>query len=114
MNARRRRRQLRIDRARERVDKLGPTRIIEPQRRPALTAKAPFAARQPACRMFRILDPRAIKAQMLVALDRQRLRVGAEVDRIAPAALLRSEEHTSELQSLMRISYAVFFLKNKH
>src|SRR3546814_17924951 len=33
MNARRRRRQLRIDRARERVDKLGPTRSIEPQRR---------------------------------------------------------------------------------
>src|SRR3546814_9624415 len=27
--------------------------------------------------------------------------------------LLRSEEHTSELQSLMRISYAVFYLKNK-
>src|SRR3546814_8717012 len=26
----------------------------------------------------------------------------------------RSEEHTSELQSLIRISYAVFFLKNKH
>src|SRR3546814_3748520 len=26
---------------------------------------------------------------------------------------LRSEEHTSELQSLMRISYAVFFLKQK-
>src|SRR3546814_2432883 len=26
-------------------------------------------------------------------------------------ALLRSEEHTSELQSLMRISYAVFCLK---
>src|SRR3546814_9987285 len=26
---------------------------------------------------------------------------------------LRSEEHTSELQSLMRISYAVFCLKNK-
>src|SRR3546814_9036874 len=27
--------------------------------------------------------------------------------------LWRSEEHTSELQSLMRISYAVFFLKKK-
>src|SRR3546814_4904350 len=26
---------------------------------------------------------------------------------------LRSEEHTSELQSIMRISYAVFCLKNK-
>src|SRR3546814_10193300 len=29
------------------------------------------------------------------------------------AALQRSEEHTSELQSLMRISYAVFCLKKK-
>src|SRR3546814_2289268 len=27
---------------------------------------------------------------------------------------VRSEEHTSELQSLMRISYAVFCLKKKH
>src|SRR3546814_8654457 len=33
----------------------------------------------------------------------------------ANEAVLRSEEHTSELQSLMRISYAVFFLtKKKH
>src|SRR3546814_4387553 len=29
-------------------------------------------------------------------------------------ARIRSEEHTSELQSLMRISYAVFCLKNKN
>src|SRR3546814_9263755 len=30
-------------------------------------------------------------------------------------SVMRSEEHTSELQSLMRISYAVFcFNKNKH
>src|SRR3546814_9476904 len=29
------------------------------------------------------------------------------------AGLFRSEEHTSELQSLMRISYAVFCLKKK-
>src|SRR3546814_1763117 len=28
------------------------------------------------------------------------------------AGIIRSEEHTSELQSLMRISYAVFCLKN--
>src|SRR3546814_3294808 len=31
----------------------------------------------------------------------------------AIATTLRSEEHTSELQSLMRISYAVFCLKKK-
>src|SRR3546814_7561266 len=30
------------------------------------------------------------------------------------AGIARSEEHTSELQSLMRISYAVFCLKKKH
>src|SRR3546814_3236190 len=34
-------------------------------------------------------------------------------DKLA-ANLGRSEEHTSELQSLMRISYAVFFLKKKN
>src|SRR3546814_1793180 len=34
---------------------------------------------------------------------------------LGPAELLeRSEEHTSELQSLMRISYAVFCLKKKN
>src|SRR3546814_2107184 len=31
-----------------------------------------------------------------------------------PAGIERSEEHTSELQSLMRISYAVFCLKKKN
>src|SRR3546814_3429735 len=30
------------------------------------------------------------------------------------SATIRSEEHTSELQSLMRISYAVFCLKKKN
>src|SRR3546814_6113285 len=40
---------------------------------------------------------------------------GAEigVHQQGPDAGLRSEEHTSELQSLMRISYAVFCLKKK-
>src|SRR3546814_3348867 len=32
---------------------------------------------------------------------------------LALRVAVRSEEHTSELQSLMRISYAVFCLKNK-
>src|SRR3546814_12221252 len=34
-------------------------------------------------------------------------------DWAGPAMPVRSEEHTSELQSLMRISYAVFCLKKK-
>src|SRR3546814_4153638 len=49
-----------------------------------------------------------------------RVAVGVQVDVTALAAehqhfrfAGRSEEHTSELQSLMRISYAVFCLKKK-
>src|SRR3546814_4625118 len=36
------------------------------------------------------------------------------VGKTAALRHLRSEEHTSELQSLMRISYAVFCLKKKN
>src|SRR3546814_4729803 len=39
--------------------------------------------------------------------------VAHEGQRADVAAGVRSEEHTSELQSLMRISYAVFCLKKK-
>src|SRR3546814_2236002 len=76
-----------------------------------------------------------LRARMAVAQDPQpqhvyadRLRCGDRVPvqprRDAPARHIpaslprslgpgRSEEHTSELQSLMRISYAVFCLNNK-
>src|SRR3546814_6191871 len=39
---------------------------------------------------------------------------GSLVTSIVPPIACRSEEHTSELQSLMRISYAVFCLKKKN
>src|SRR3546814_6821397 len=39
--------------------------------------------------------------------------LGGRMDAYGPALAGRSEEHTSELQSLMRISYAVFCLKKK-
>src|SRR3546814_3536909 len=41
-------------------------------------------------------------------------RLGADLPVGDVAEVLRSEEHTSELQSLMRISYAVFCLKKKN
>src|SRR3546814_945157 len=49
-------------------------------------------------------------------------RIGHDLDvdmaftlqRVTDQADARSEEHTSELQSLMRISYAVFCLKQKN
>src|SRR3546814_5119739 len=44
--------------------------------------------------------------------DLERQLVEAE-EQDSSANTMRSEEHTSELQSLMRISYAVFCLKKK-
>src|SRR3546814_8470578 len=43
-----------------------------------------------------------------------RTKIGAKAIAALAQHLIRSEEHTSELQSLMRISYAVFCLKKKN
>src|SRR3546814_5485539 len=60
-----------------------------------------------------ILD--APPPSLLGDLARELARIHAVPLEKVPAAipLMRSEEHTSELQSLMRISYAVFCLKKK-
>src|SRR3546814_18788344 len=55
------------------------------------------------------------RARGVPYIHRPVVRVGglaSGVEAVAEGAL-RSEEHTSELQSLMRISYAVFCLKKK-
>src|SRR3546814_3980008 len=48
-----------------------------------------------------------------IAARGEQLFAEKQEGRRAAAPRLRSEEHTSELQSLMRISYAVFCLKKK-
>src|SRR3546814_10794298 len=53
------------------------------------------------------LQPGDVLAVQRDAAGRDREAAGDEVEQ------RRSEEHTSELQSLMRISYAVFCLKKK-
>src|SRR3546814_6074822 len=40
-------------------------------------------------------------------------QIPSQAERVGEGQQRRSEEHTSELQSLMRISYAVFCLKKK-
>src|SRR3546814_7180671 len=62
---------------------------------------ATIAARSD-CRLLWLTDP--LEAS---GLPRGQYRLGL------PGRLWRSEEHTSELQSLMRISYAVFCLQKK-
>src|SRR3546814_2126461 len=48
----------------------------------------------------------------LISMTRS-ARAATEASWVTMITVLRSEEHTSELQSLMRISYAVFCLKKK-
>src|SRR3546814_1286897 len=50
-----------------------------------------------------------IAIDIMGQIDSETTRMGGEICSVPG----RSEEHTSELQSLMRISYAVFCLKKK-
>src|SRR3546814_4255242 len=64
----------------------------------------------------------AIAADTIVTLSEQESRRFLDMldrpfhpnDRLQKAMKARSEEHTSDLQSLMRISYAVFSLEKKN
>src|SRR3546814_7747252 len=60
-------------------------------------------------------DPRQTLAQLGAQAWLARAGIAFELGIVITQALaaVRSEEHTSELQSLMRISYAVFCLKKK-
>src|SRR3546814_1268076 len=56
-------------------------------------------------------EPGTLKDRTLLRRNPYKVLEGALI--AAHAVVARSEEHTSELQSLMRISYAVFCLKKK-
>src|SRR3546814_5266123 len=70
---------------------------------------APFASRRHYdCKRLHIADP--VYPPIVINDGTAPSRWNHLIDR---NILQRSEEHTSELQSLMRISYAVFCLKKK-
>src|SRR3546814_5012140 len=79
--------------------------------RPALCQTAVMAVQDHRTARYRRQDARARTAHQIGAARRDRRR--AAVARYRRDAWPRSEEHTSDLQSLMRISYAVFCLKKK-
>src|SRR3546814_960583 len=58
-------------------------------------------------------DHRDLSALRLTARARSERKPRLSLWRADPRRWLRSEEHTSELQSLMRISYTDFCLKKK-
>src|SRR3546814_7836041 len=62
----------------------------------------------------RLLDRQWLTALRLPLLGEDRINRFVQFARRIVADVQRSEEHTSELQSLMRISYAVFCLKKKN
>src|SRR3546814_4903772 len=67
-----------------------------------------FEARERAQRMAVVIE-----AAVRRHCGLQRILARVTEGRVADVVRERSEEHTSELQSLMRISYAVFCLKKK-
>src|SRR3546814_1937386 len=78
--------------------------VLEIRRRPGeILARAVHPEEGRACAGLDHRHPALIVRQLLARLLREKV-VGDP----------RSEEHTSELQSLMRISYAVFCLKKKN
>src|SRR3546814_10344870 len=65
-------------------------------------------------RLDRITPRRAVARHERLAMHFAPGEEGRVADKAVFNHLGRSEEHTSELQSLMRISYAVFCLKKKN
>src|SRR3546814_8938322 len=82
--------------------------ISERQRKLFAAVKANYAKPLPASETDEYM--RGLK----VAYDTQYATCGFTWAEVRKALFSRSEEHTSELQSLMRISYAVFCLKKKN
>src|SRR3546814_10783178 len=88
------------------ADTLHPLRRVAPGRRRRITWSAKRTARGA------LLGYYERESHQLADIDACLLVTPALQALLAP--LRRSEEHTYELQSLMRISYAVFWLKKKN
>src|SRR3546814_3892278 len=78
-------------------------RIDRPEKRNAIDAPTRAALR---AAWERLRDDDAVWVGILTGTGERAFCAGADLS-------ARSEEHTSELQSLMRISYAVFCLKKQ-
>src|SRR3546814_4874595 len=89
--------------------------VAQPDDRVLLTLSLSDVAPEP--RVFTVDQPARISIDLpdtALALSQTRHVVGVgDVTTVDAVEADRSEEHTSELQSLMRISYAVFCLKKK-
>src|SRR3546814_5334707 len=85
------------------------TPAVGQAQQPALIARRGARIARPIGIDQRYLRPCLTKRQRRPAAE----RAGTDHHHVGQVAVDRSEEHTSELKSLMRISYAVFCLKKK-
>src|SRR3546814_1821915 len=103
-----------------------PRTALQPRRRVKEPASTVGHAKRPAM-ILRSAPASSMHSAKLVTMERATRRGSAsnvgsrrisgsprELKRQVSQHARRSEEHTSELQSLMRISYAVFCLKKKN
>src|SRR3546814_1290199 len=97
-------------------------RIALPREQGHARSKGFLAHEEARPKVMLVAQRRAVVAQDAEVASRQQARQRKEASRYSSAPEcstkdgsrpVRSEEHTSELQSLMRISYAVFCLKKK-
>src|SRR3546814_2509531 len=91
---------------------ISPVRVRPPHRADQLVegiVPADILAHQP----DRAVGPRPRGGMGCTGRGVERLVITQHGQRTEDGRAVRSEEHTSELQSLMRISYAVFCLKKK-
>src|SRR3546814_5322228 len=92
------------------VEELDPERVMAEEPNISRAVRRAFAVPDATVQSWRLLNLLADDVRLRggqVLLRHSVLSVRVEGGRV------RSEEHTSELQSLMRISYAVFCLKKK-
>src|SRR3546814_4487792 len=105
-----------------RTDTLFPyTTLFRSHHRRAVAPQTDFDRRARPPIFDRVADQIVQKLEKLIPVAGNRRQPRLGVDQHLPFSLgqpvaqrVRSEEHTSELQSLMRISYAVFCLKKKN
>src|SRR3546814_3177151 len=104
-----------IGRGRDQIDDVGDVRIdFEAEQVRAAVDRLDVAAGilvPPRSEDIGAVGLRAVGPGALKRIGEDRLQILAGLEQQLVAR--RSEEHTSELQSLMRISYAVFCLKKK-
>src|SRR3546814_9899129 len=87
------------------------SRILKRRTHHGVTEQRPHQIEQFLLHRLVLVDLRGNKAQEFER--RRKAAFGQRLDGLIKHRQKRSEEHTSELQSLMRISYAVFCLKKK-